>query len=72
MDGVDDLGAVDSLEVDRGDPEVGVPELTLNHHERYTLIGELDGVGVMQLMRREPATNAGQLGGSAQLLARGG
>ena len=60
MDGVDDLGAVDSLEVDRGDPVVGVPELPLNHHERYTLVGELDGVGVPQLVRREPPANAGQ------------
>ena len=50
MDGVDDLGAVDSLQVDRRDPEVGVPELALNHQERYALVGELDGVGVPQLM----------------------
>jgi hypothetical protein len=28
---VDDLGAVDPLQIDRCDPEVGVSELTLNH-----------------------------------------
>ena len=49
-----------------------MPELALNHQERYALVGELDGVGVPQLMRREPPANAGQLGGSAQLLARCG
>jgi hypothetical protein len=30
VDGVDDLGAVDALEVDRGDAEAGVPELALD------------------------------------------
>src|SRR5215216_6117296 len=30
VDGVDDLGVVDALEVDRGDAEVGVAELALD------------------------------------------
>ena len=34
MDGVDDLARVDSLEVDRGDPKVRVPELALNDRQR--------------------------------------
>lgn len=35
VDGVDDLGAVDSLEVDRGDAQVGVSELALGHIQRH-------------------------------------
>ena len=34
MDGVDDLGAVDPLEVDRSDPEIAMAELALDHHQR--------------------------------------
>jgi hypothetical protein len=34
--------------------------------------GALVGVGVPQLIRREPPCNAGQLGGSVQLFPRGG
>jgi hypothetical protein len=36
-------------------PQVGVAELTLDHVERHTLAGELDGVGVAQLVRRKAA-----------------
>src|SRR5580692_4731763 len=34
VDGVDDLGVVDALEVDAGDAEVGVSELALDHVQR--------------------------------------
>lgn len=35
VDGVDDLGVVDPLEVDRGDAEVAVPKLPLNDEKRH-------------------------------------
>jgi hypothetical protein len=31
VDGVDDLGVVDAAEIDGGDREVGVSELSLDH-----------------------------------------
>jgi hypothetical protein len=46
VDRVDDLGAVDALEVDRGDAEVGVPELALDDDQRHALARHLHGVGV--------------------------
>jgi hypothetical protein len=45
----------DCLQVDRGRAEVGVPELTLDAVERDALAGELQRVGVAQLVRREAA-----------------
>src|SRR4051794_1671065 len=50
VDGVDDLGVVDALEVDRGDPEVRVAELALDDVQRHTLARHLDRVSVTQLM----------------------
>jgi hypothetical protein len=50
MDGVDDLASVDSLEVDRGDPEVRVPELSLDDRQRDPFVGHLDRVSMPQLM----------------------
>jgi hypothetical protein len=50
-DGIDDLGVVDGLQVDRRDAEVGVSELSLDHDERNALAGRLDGVGVTKLVR---------------------
>jgi hypothetical protein len=41
VDGVDDLSVVDALEIDRGDPEMGMPELALDHDERDALVGHL-------------------------------
>src|SRR5215216_6680995 len=46
VDGVDDLGVVNALEVDRGDAEVGVAELAFDDDQRHALAGHLDGVGV--------------------------
>ena len=66
---VDDLFGVDALEVDRGGAEVGVSELALNDVQRHALAGELEGVRVAQLVRREPAPHAG-LGGEPAELAR--
>src|SRR5829696_6794326 len=48
--GVDDLGVVDALEVDRGDAKVGVAELALDYDERHALVRHLDGVRVAELV----------------------
>jgi hypothetical protein len=71
MNGVDDLRAVDPLQVDRGDREVRVSELTLDHDQGDALVGHLDCMGVAQLMRSEPATDSGERCGSSELLASG-
>src|SRR3954447_18101143 len=42
--GLDDLGVVDDLQVDRGDPEVVVTQLALDDDERHALVSHLDGV----------------------------
>jgi hypothetical protein len=47
------------LQIDRGDAEVGVAQLTLNDVERDPLVGELDGVGEAQLVGREEAPHTG-------------
>jgi hypothetical protein len=60
MDGVDDLGAVDSLEVDACDTEVGMAELALDDDERDAFVGHLDRVRVPELMRREAAPDSGR------------
>src|SRR5215204_689657 len=67
VDGVDDLGVVDALEVDRGDAEVGVAELALDDDQRYALARHLDGVGVSELVWREASPHAGLAGDAAQL-----
>src|SRR5215217_9435650 len=53
VDGVDDLGVVDALEVDRGDAEVGVAELALDDGQWHAFAGHFDGVRVAELVRRE-------------------
>jgi len=72
VDGVDDLGVVDALELDRGDAEVAVAELALDDDERHALVRHLDGVGVAKLVRREAPTNARGRSRAAQLSTRGG
>ena len=42
VDGADDLGVVDALEVDRGDAEVGVAELALDDVQGHAFAGHLD------------------------------
>jgi hypothetical protein len=61
MHGADDLAAVDSLEVDAGDAQVGVSELALDHDEGDAFVRHLDRVRVPELMRREstPDTSSG-------------
>src|SRR3954452_14535896 len=57
MDGVDDLGVVDALQIDRGDAEVAVAELALDDDQRHAFAGHLDGMRVPQLVRREAPTH---------------
>lgn len=71
VDGVDDLAGVDALEVDRGDAEVGMPELALDDRQRNPFVGHLDCVSVPELVRCEASPHAG-LGGEATQLASGG
>ena len=54
VDRVDDLTGVDSLQVDRRNPEVCVPELPLDNRQRDPFVRHLDRVRVPQLVRREP------------------
>jgi hypothetical protein len=72
VDGVDDLGAVDALQIDRCDPEVGVPKLPLDDDQRDALVSHFDGVGVAQLVRRESTADARESCGAVELLASGG
>ncbi len=67
VDGFDDLGVVDALQVNRGDAEVAVAELALDHDQRHAFVSHLDRVGVAQLVRREAAPNSGRCGGAAEL-----
>jgi hypothetical protein len=72
VDGFDDLGVVDALQVDRSDAEVAVAELALDDDQWHAFASELDGVGVPELVRREAAADAGRDGGPAQLRSGGG
>jgi hypothetical protein len=71
VDGADDLAAVDALEVDAGDPEVGVAELPLDHHKRHASVSHLDRVCVPQLVGRATTPHASFSGRAMQLLACG-
>src|SRR4051812_23164725 len=42
VDRLDDLGVVDALQIDRGDPDVAVPKLALDDDERDAFAGHLD------------------------------
>jgi len=70
VNGVDDFAGVYALEVDRGDPEIGMLELPLDYWQRDPFVGHLNGVGVPELMWREPSANAG-LGGKLPQLVSG-
>jgi hypothetical protein len=69
VDGVDDFRVIDSLKVDRGDPEVSMSELALDDDERDAFVGHLDRVGVPELVWREPAPYPGCSGGVAEVSA---
>jgi hypothetical protein len=63
VDGADDLAAVDALQIDARDAEIGVSELSLDYDEWDTFVRHLDCVGVSQLVRREPPSHACRYGG---------
>ncbi len=69
MDGADDLAAVDAVQVDAGDPKVGVPKLTLDDDQRNAFVRHLDRVSMPQPMRGEPPSHTRSGGGMVQLLA---
>jgi hypothetical protein len=72
VDGVDDLRAIDPLQVDRRDPEMRMPEPALDDDQRHTLARHLNGVSVTELMRHEPSSDTGVCRDARQLLARTG
>ena len=71
MHRLDDLAAVDALQIDAGDGKVAVAELALDDDQRHAFTGHLDRVGVAQLVRSESAphscrhSNASKLGAGA-------
>jgi hypothetical protein len=69
VDGLDDLGVVDSAEVSGRDREAGVAELPLDHDQRDPLARHLYGMRVPQLVRREPATDPGRDRRAVELFA---
>ena len=72
MDGVDDLGAINPLQVDAGDPEVAMPQLPLDNDKRDPLVRHFDSMSVAELMRRKAPSHARGRGGTLQLLSGGG
>jgi hypothetical protein len=72
MYGVDDLRGVDALQVCAGHAEVGMPELALDDGERDSFSGELDGVGVAELVRRGPSPDTRRGGQAAEFGAGAG
>ena|SRR5450755_88148 len=63
---------VDPLRIHASCGDVRMPELPLDDRQRHAFACELDSMRMPQLMRREPAPNAGRCGVAAQLAARGG
>lgn len=72
MDRVDDLSRVDSLEVDRRNPKVGMPELPLNNRQRDPFVGHLDRMSMPELVRRKPPPHPSLRRELAKLTTRGG
>jgi hypothetical protein len=70
--GVDDLGVVDPLQLDRSDAEVAVPELALDDEQRDALVRHFYGVRVAELVRREATPDARGCRRSPQLGPRYG
>jgi len=57
VDRIDDLGAIDPAQINRRDPEIGMPQLPLDDHDRDPLARHLDRVSMPELMGSEPPTN---------------
>jgi hypothetical protein len=62
MDGADDCAAVDALEVDARDAEIGVSELALDDDKWEAFVRHLDSVSVPELVWREATSHAGLSG----------
>ena len=72
MDGVDDLGVVDALEIDRCDAKAGMAELPLDDDQRNALAGHLDGVRVTELVRGKSSAYTRLCSDASQLRAHRG
>ena len=70
MNGVDDLGTINALQVDACDPEVRVSGLSLDDYKRHAFVRHLGRVRMLQLVRREPPADSGSGGSVMKLLAR--
>ena len=72
VDGIDDLGVIDALQIHERDAEVGVPELALDDDQRHALARHLNGMGMAQLVRREAPPHTGLVRHVRQVRARRG
>jgi len=63
--GIDDLRVIDPLEIDRGHPEMGMPELSLDNDQRHALVGHLDRARMPELILA-PTSAQAPLGRSAR------
>ena len=72
MDGLDDLGVVDALQVNGRDAEIAVAQSALDDDEWHAFARELDGMGVPELVGRKAPPDARAEGGPAQLRSCGG
>jgi hypothetical protein len=72
VDRVHDLSLVDSLEVDRRDPKVGMPELPLDNRQRDPFVRHLDRMSMPELVRRKPPPHPSLGREPAKLTTRGG
>src|ERR1700748_3099125 len=68
VDGADDLAAIDALQVDGGDADVGMPKWPWDDYERDACVGHFDRVGVPELVGCEPPSHPRRAGGVVQLL----
>jgi hypothetical protein len=66
------FGAVDALEIDRGDAKVRVTELALDHVQPDALACQFDCVRMAELVGSESASYSGAGGCCAELGACGG
>jgi hypothetical protein len=72
VNGVDDLGVIDSAQIRGGDPKICVSELALYDHQGNAFARHLDGMRVTELMWGEPPSDAGLDGSPAELGAEAG
>jgi hypothetical protein len=78
VNGLDDLGIVDALQIDGRDPEIAMAELALDDDRRHAFAGHLDGIGVAEVVwersgevRRRPRRCGASLRGRRRLTSGG-